>query len=122
MILVDTSVWVSHLLEGNLNLEKLLNDGEVLCHSFIVGELACGNLKNRPEILTLLQALPTAKAAEHEEVMRFIENYQLMGKGLGYIDMHLLASALLSEVSIWTLDKNLREVSKELGIGLQKTI
>jgi len=117
MVLVDTSVWVLHLREGDIGLERLLNSGEVVCHPFIVGELACGNLKNRIEILSLLQALPTAIEAEHQDVMQFIENHQLMGKGLGYIDMHLLASALLSEVSIWTIDKRLRDISIELGIA-----
>lgn len=120
MVLVDTSVWVSHLREKNPKLEGLLNDGDVVSHPFIIGELACGNLKNRTEILTLLQALPMATQAEHEDVARFIENYQLMGKGLGYIDMHLLASALLSEVLIWTLDKKLEEVSTELGVSFKK--
>lgn len=120
MVLVDTSVWVVHLREGNIDLERLLNEGDVVCHPFIAGELACGNLKNRTEILSLLQALPTATQAEHEEVMQFIENHQLMGKGLGYIDMHLLASALLTEVPIWTLDKRLDEISTELGIGFNK--
>ncbi|MDI6632244.1 MAG: PIN domain-containing protein, partial [Thermoanaerobacteraceae bacterium] len=100
MVLVDTSVWVLHLRERNTELEKLLNDGDVVCHPFIIGELACGNLKNRSEILSLLQALPMATQAEHEEVMQFIDKYRLMGKGLGYIDMHLLASALLTEVPI----------------------
>ncbi len=120
MVLVDTSVWVLHLREGNANLDSLLNDGEVVCHPFIVGELACGNLKNRSEILALLQALPMSTQAEHEDVMQFIENYRLMGKGLGYIDMHLLASSLLAEVPVWTLDKKLNEVSVELGIGFDK--
>ncbi|HHT9125884.1 MAG TPA: type II toxin-antitoxin system VapC family toxin [Candidatus Brocadiia bacterium] len=120
MILVDTSIWVLHLQKGHVKLEKLLNDGDVVCHPFIVGELACGNLRNRLEILSLLQALPMTTQAEHEDVMQFIENYGLMGKGLGYVDMHLLASALLTEVPIWTLDKKLDEVSKELGIGFNK--
>lgn len=117
MVLVDTSVWVDHLRGRNDKLEKLLNDSEVLCHPLIVGELACGNLENRPEILSLLQALPSAVVAEHEEVMIFIYNYRLMGKGLGYVDVSLLASAILSGVSIWTLDKNLKKVSSELGLG-----
>ncbi|MEW6183541.1 MAG: type II toxin-antitoxin system VapC family toxin [Bacillota bacterium] len=120
MILVDTSVWVSHLREGNLDLEKLLNDGEVLSHSFIIGELACGNLKNRSEILSLLRALPLVIQAEHEEVLQCIENNRLMRKGLGYIDIHLIASAQLSGAAIWTLDKKLAEVSAKLGLGLIK--
>lgn len=120
MVLVDTSVWVLHLQKGNIGLERLLNEGDVVCHPFIVGELACGNLKNRAEILSLLQTLSVATLVEHEEVMHFIENYQLMGRGLGYIDIHLLASALLTEVPIWTLDKKLDEVATELGISLNR--
>jgi len=120
MVLIDTSVWVLHLREGNIGLKRLLNDGDVVCHPFIIGELACGNLKNRYEILSFLQALPLATQVEHEDVMQFVENYRLMGKGLGYIDMHLLASALVTEVSIWTLDKKLDEVLSDLGIGFNE--
>ena len=117
MVLVDTSVWVVHLRNGNIGLETLLNEGHVVCHPFIVGELACGNLKNRVEILSLLQALPVATHVEHEEVMKFIEDHTLMGKGLGYIDVHLIASAILTEIPLWTVDKKLNEISLKLGIG-----
>ncbi len=117
MVLVDTSVWVSHLREGNAKFEGLLNNGDVVCHPFIVGELACGNIKNRAEILSLLQALPMSNQAEHNEVMKFIENNQLMGSGLGYIDVHLLAAASLTEVLIWTTDKKLKDVSQKMGLN-----
>lgn len=117
MVLVDTSVWVSHLREGNVGLEKLLNDGKVACHPFIVGELACGNLQNRDEIITYLQSLPMAILAEDEEVLEFIENHQLMGRGLGYIDIHLIASAALTDVPLWTLDKTLDRFTKKIGIN-----
>jgi predicted nucleic acid-binding protein len=117
MVLVDTSVWVAHLRYGNIGLEALLNEGYVVSHPFIVGELACGNLKNRSEILSLLQALPMAIYAEHEEVMQFIENNRMMGKGLGYIDMHLLSSAILTKVPLWTLDKRLTQASIKLGLA-----
>jgi predicted nucleic acid-binding protein len=117
MVLIDTSVWVTHLRTGTPGLETLLNNGEVLCHPFIIGELACGTLKNRNEILSLLQAIPTSVQASHEEVMQFIENYGLMGKGLGYIDIHLLASALLTNIPLWTLDKKLNEVSSKIGLA-----
>lgn len=120
MVLVDTSVWVSHLRNGNTNLANLLNNGDVVCHSFIIGELACGNLKNRVEILSLLQALPMSIEAEQDEVMKFIENNQLMGKGLGYIDVHLLAAASLTEVPIWTIDKKLDAVSQKMGLSFTK--
>lgn len=116
MVLVDTSVWIDHLRQGNTELENLLNECDVVCHPFIVGELACGNLNNRLEIIALLDTLPMAIHADHEEIMQFIENYCLMGKGLGYIDMHLLASALLSRVSLWTNDRKLKEISSSLKI------
>ncbi|MCL4455851.1 MAG: VapC toxin family PIN domain ribonuclease [Nitrospirae bacterium] len=111
MVLVDTSVWIAHLREGSIGLDVLLNDGIAVCHPFIIGELACGNLKNRDEIISLLQTLPMAVQAEHEEVMTFIEKYRLMGKGLGYVDMHLLASSVLSNIPLWTLDKKLNDIS-----------
>ena len=117
MVLVDTSVWVAHLRYGDTGLETLLNEGHVFCHPFIVGELACGNLNNRSEILSLLQTFPMAICAEHEEVMHFIENYRLMGKGLGYMDMHLLSSAILTKVPLWTLDKRLTQISIKLGLA-----
>ena len=117
MVLVDTSVWVAHLRDGTIGLEELLEEGDVVCHPFIVGELACGNLKNRAEVLSLLQALPMAVHADHEEVIQFIENHRLMGKGLGYIDVHLLASANLMKVQLWTLDKRLNEVSSRMGLA-----
>jgi len=117
MVLVDTSVWVSHLRNGDAGLEKLLNDGEVVCHPFIVGELACGNLKNRHEILIYLQSLPMAILAEDGEVLKFIENHQLMGKALGHIDVHLIAAAVLTGVPLWTFDKTLDKITKKIGIN-----
>jgi len=116
MILVDTSVWVRHLREGDPDLERLLNNGEVMCHPFIVGELACANLRNRHEILSLLQLLPMATQAKHDEVLHFIEQNHLMGKGLGYVDVHLSASAVLTGVPLWTRDKALNEANEGLGI------
>jgi predicted nucleic acid-binding protein len=122
MVLVDTSVWVLHLRETHIDLVNLLNDGEVVCHPFIVGELACGNLKNRTMILSLLEALPMAATAEHEEVLTFIERHNIMGKGLGYIDVHLLASAVLSRLSLWTLDKNLEQAAAALHHKYEKKV
>ncbi|TLD39963.1 MAG: PIN domain protein [Candidatus Jettenia ecosi] len=117
MVLIDTSAWVMYFRNGNIGLETLLHEYRVVYHPFIVGEHACGNLKNRAEILSLLPALPMAIHGEHEEVMRFIEDHRLMGKGLGYIDIHLIASALLTEVLLWTVDKKLNEISIKLGIN-----
>ena len=116
MILVDTSVWVDHLRSGTIGLDTLLNNGQVICHPFIIGELACGYLKNRTEILTLLQELPMAIRADDEELLRFIDDYMLMGKGLGYIDIHLLMSAMLSKIPLWTIDKRLHEISLQLRL------
>lgn len=116
MVLVDTSVWISHLRNGNKQLETLLNNGDVMCHPFVVGELACGNIKNRIEILSLFRLLPVVVRADNKEVLQFIEANHLMGKGLGYIDMHLAASALLSGIPIWTLDKGLATISRKLGM------
>ena len=116
MVLVDTSVWVSHLRDGNTELESLLNDGRVLCHPLIIGELACGNLKDRAVILSFLQLLPMSVEAEHEEVLSFIENNRLMGKDMGYVDVHLIASAILTGVPIWTLDKKLAQTADSLHI------
>jgi len=116
MVLVDTSVWVSHFRDGNIELANLLNVGSVLCHPLIVGELACGNLKDRTVILSFLQLLPMSIEAEHEEVLSFIENHHLMGKGMGYVDVHLIASALLTGVPIWTLDKKLAQAADGLHV------
>jgi predicted nucleic acid-binding protein len=117
MVIVDTSVWVSHFREMNNELANLLDNGEVACHPFVVGELACGNLKNRNQILSLFQALPMSIKAEHEEVLELIESNQLMGKGLGYVDIHLIASAMLTGISIWTLDKKLEQIADALHIS-----
>jgi len=114
MILVDTSVWVFHLRKNQPRLIELLNEGEVACHPFILGELACGNIRNRTTVLSLLEALPKAVLVEHEEVLAFIETHKLMGRGLGYIDIHLLASAVLTGLPLWTLDKKLKGAAEGL--------
>jgi predicted nucleic acid-binding protein len=117
MILVDTSVWVDHLRKGNDRLGALLLDEQVLGHPFVIGELACGSLKNRQEILHLLRALPASRLAEHDEVLRLLESHRLLGRGIGWIDAHLLASALLSRCSLWTFDKRLHAIARELAIA-----
>ena len=119
MVLVDTSIWISHLREGNSHLEVLLNSGDVLCHPFIIGELACGTLKNRDELLSLFNSLPIARIVEHDEVLKFIEKRNLMSMGLGYIDVHLLASALLSDSPIWSLDKKLNKIAHDMNISFK---
>jgi len=110
MILVDTSVWIDHFRNGNAQLGELLISNEVMIHPFIIGELACGSIKNRKEILGLLNELPRADIAEHQEVLRLIEDRRLYGKGIGLIDAHLIASALISKVRLLTMDKTLEKV------------
>jgi predicted nucleic acid-binding protein len=117
MVLVDTSVWVSHLRATDTELVSLLAAEKVACHPFVIGELACGNLANRQEILALLQDLPPATTAQDHEVLSLIEARRLMGRGIGLVDVHLLASALLSPMPIWTRDRRLREAAVEMGIS-----
>jgi predicted nucleic acid-binding protein len=118
MILVDTSVWVDHLRSGDASLAGLLNAGQVLMHPFVLGELACGNLRNREEVIGLLKDLPRAVFAADDEVLFFIEHNGLMGRGIGYVDAHLLASvALNGSALIWTRDKRLRLVAHDLGVA-----
>lgn len=116
MILVDTSIWVDHLRKGNQHLEKLLLDAEVVCHPFVIGELACGNIKNRSEILTLIQSLPVIPTIDLDEYLYFIDQNSLYGSGIGFADIHLLASARLLDIPIWTADKRLREVAVALKL------
>jgi predicted nucleic acid-binding protein len=115
-VLVDTSVWVDHLRRGNARLADRLERGRVLCHPFVIGELACGNLSRRDEILSLLRALPGAPSASDAEVLSLVESHRLMGRGLGWIDVHLLASALLADRLLWTLDRRLHSAARDLGI------
>lgn len=122
MILVDTSVWVDHLRSSEPRLVKLLNRGEVLVHPFVIGELACGNLQNRQEILLYLYKMPKPPIASESETLTMIENYQLMGRGIGYIDAHLLASVLLGNGSrLWTRDKRLSAIVQELSLAYEET-
>jgi predicted nucleic acid-binding protein len=114
VVLVDTSVWVEHLRRGVPELEALLSDGEVVCHPLVIGELACGNLQNRREILSLLRNLPTVPEVAHEELLLFVESHRLMGRGLGLTDVHLLASALIAGVPLWSFDRRLRETARGL--------
>lgn len=116
MVLVDTSIWIDHLRSGNAKLTRLLNDGKVAIHPFIIGELACGNLKNRKEILSLLHALPRIKKAEDDEVLFFIEKHKLHGLGIGLIDIHLLASCKLEKVKLFTKDKRLNAAAEKLEL------
>jgi predicted nucleic acid-binding protein len=117
VILADTSVWVDHFRRGNPGLQKLLLAGEILTHPFVVGEIACGNLHKRTEVLVFLHALPAANAATDEEVLWLIEQKRWHGKGIGWVDAHLLASALLTGCPLWTLDRCLRATAIQAGVG-----
>ena len=117
MVLVDTSVWVTHFREGHRDLEKLLLDGDVASHPFIVGELACGNLKARNEIISLLRSLHMAPVLDSYEFLLFIERHKLMGLGIGFVDVHLLASARMADLSLWTSDRRLRSAAAKLQIA-----
>ncbi len=117
MVLVDTSVWVTHLRQGSRHLEELLMNDEVVCHPFIVGELACGNIKNRRVFLTLLQSLPMVPTLILDELLYFIDRHKLMGTGVGFVDAHLLASAQLSKTPLWTSDHKLESVALKLKVA-----
>ncbi len=116
MILIDTSVWVNHLRRGDPAVVRLLQSGEAACHPFVIGELACGNIQNRAEILGLLRTLPLLPKVSDEELLLFIDSHRLMGKGLGLIDIHLLASCQMARAHLWTRDKNLAAMSLSLGL------
>ena len=121
MLLVDTSVWVDHLRRGNTTLASHLMRAAVACHPFVIGELACGRLKRRREILSRLSLLPHVPVAGHDEVLTLIEAHRLMGTGIGWIDAHLLASARLARVGLWTLDAALAVAARSLGIPATAT-
>lgn len=117
MILVDTSVWVEHLRLGSPALAEALEEGLVINHPFVAGELACGNLANREEVLSLLRSLPQAPLVSDAEALMFIESRALMGRGIGYINVHLLASAALHvDAQLWTLDRRLHAVARDLHL------
>jgi predicted nucleic acid-binding protein len=121
VILVDTSIWIDHLRSGEPVLATALEGGRVLMHPFVLGELACGNLKNRSEVLRLLGDLPTAPAATDPEALGLIERRALMGRGIGYIDVHLLASTALEGVArLWTRDRRLAETAAELELAFDE--
>jgi len=118
MILVDTSIWIDHFRHGDEHLIQLLQAGRVISHTFIIGELALGCLKNRNTILDSLKDLPQAVVATDTEVMRFIDENTLFGKGIGFIDAHLLAAARLTPGSrLWTRDKRLLTVAATLNLA-----
>lgn len=112
--LVDTSVWIEHFRSNSFALRQMLEDDQVMCHPLVIGEIACGNMKHRSEVLESLAALPTTPTIDYQELLMFIETHKLFGKGLGWIDVHLLASTMLQQVTLWTLDQSLRQSARKL--------
>jgi predicted nucleic acid-binding protein len=120
MILADTSVWIDYFREDLPELGERLRRGNVVMHPFVVGELACGNFSKREETLELLQQLRSVTVAEHDEVMTFIRAQRLYGRGIGYVDLHLLAAATVERCHLWTLDKRLNAVATNMGIAVYR--
>ncbi|MDE0144696.1 MAG: type II toxin-antitoxin system VapC family toxin [Nitrospira sp.] len=120
MILIDTSVWIEHLRKGNRALAHLLNNNQVLIHPFVIGEIACGTLADRDEVLARLKDLPALPKADESEALYCIERHQLMGLGLGYIDVHLLTATLLAPpTQLWTQDNRLKAAAKKMNLAYQ---
>ncbi len=118
MILVDTSVWIDHLRAADKALVSALNDRRVLVHPFVIGEIALGNLRQRDLVLSLLRALPHAKAATDDEVLEFVSAHRLNGSGIGLIDAHLLASVTLTPgARLWSRDRRLREIAARMKLA-----
>jgi len=121
MVLVDTSIWIDHLGQGNHPLSRLLNQDRVLMHEMVAGELACGTLADRKGLLGQLSKLPQIQLIPSREVMAFIENQEVMGKGIGLVDANLLASTMISGRKIWARDKNLLAVATDLNLSFDAT-
>jgi predicted nucleic acid-binding protein len=120
VILVDTSVWIDHFHKPIPALVEALDRGEILIHPLVIGELACGQLAKRREVLDLLSMLPASTTATDEETLHFMEHHKLMGKGLGYIDVHLLASVVLTDsANLWTTDKQLSAIASDLRVAFK---
>jgi predicted nucleic acid-binding protein len=118
VILIDTSVWIAHLRTKDEALAVLLAGQEILIHPFVIGELAVGHLRQRDVVLALLGRLPRSQVATDVEVLKFIEQHKLMGLGVGYIDIHLLAATRVTPgVSFWTVDRRLRDLAEKLGLA-----
>jgi predicted nucleic acid-binding protein len=117
VILVDTSVWIRHFAAAEPRLVELLEDGQVLVHPFVVGELGCGSLRKRQEVLSFMGRLESLSVASDAEARRLIEVRRLMGRGLGWVDVHLLTSCVLAGMALWSLDRRLVRVAEALGVS-----
>ncbi len=117
MILADTTVWIHHIHRSRADLVEYLMEGRVLSHPFLIGELACGRIRGREELLAALCALPAARLSSHEEAISMVDRHSLAGRGLGWVDVHLLAAARLSGALLLTDDRALRAAAQDLGIA-----
>ena len=117
MILADSSIWIDHLRSPEQTLVSLLEAEQIVVHPWVTGELACGNLADRENTLQLLRSAPQARVVDEDEVLFFIDRHRVAGKGVGYIDMHLLAAAALDSLKLWTRDRRLSEVAAMLGLN-----
>ena len=116
-MLVDTSVWIDHFRRSHPALVTALDRGDVECHEFVLGELACGSLPRRDEVLTLMRTLPRIAAVSHDEAMALVAERRLWARGLGWIEVNLLAATLVGGVRLWTLDRRLGKVAQDFGVG-----
>lgn len=116
MVLVDTSIWIAHLRDGLPELARLLADGDVVVHPFVIGEIAGGSLRNRKLVLRLLGELPRRSPAHHDEVLALLHKRKLHNRGVGWIDLHLAAAAMINGDALWTADRRLARIASELGI------
>ena len=117
MILVDTSVWIDHLRNGNSTLSELLYGTRVLAHPWVIGEIGLGSLRSREDVLTLLQGLPQASVATGPEVLMLVEQERLYGSGIGYVDAQLLAATRLTpDATLWTFDSKLSQAAQRLEV------
>lgn len=117
MILVDTSIWIDHLHAAEPELVSLLQDDRVAIHSFIIQELALVSIKNRTVTLRLLSALRKLPSITHDELLTFVDERRLWGRGLSAVDVHLLGSAVMTRgARLWTRDKRLQEAAAEVGV------
>ena len=118
MIILDTSVWIDHTRENNDHLFELFEEGEILVHPFMIGEVALGSLRDHDKIIASLLEMPSSRVASDTEVLSLIRNRFLAGSGIGYVDAHLLASTRLTpETLLWTRDKRLRRVAEAMGVA-----
>lgn len=118
MILADTSVWIEHFRRRREDFGSLLEAGQIRCHPFVVGELSCGNLPNRAEVLGMLSRVPSLAVVSHDEATELLERRKLFVRGVGWIDVHLLASALVSGAALWTLDARLADAARLLRVAM----